>query len=262
MPATTNLGQGFAEVQVVNTNQGFAASNLAPALLQGSAAAGIPSLTSINGVGLAATSSDPKFATNNVDTVVVQGSAVKLGGTGFDTVHGVAVDLFCACPGGRVGPFFLNPGNPGLNSTSATFTLPVSGPEAPATGPGSFVVSNKGADARFSRKSNAVAAPIGDRISVSSVSQSGKTLTANGNGFSILTVINLFNMHGAVVVNLGGLKPGGAPVIPLTFISQNKFSFTLPTGAVPGPAYVQALNPPFVPFSSSGSAPGGNIVLH
>ena len=54
VPATVPLGQGFVDVQVVNTDQGFKVSNLAPALLQGSAAAGIPSLTAINGVGLAA----------------------------------------------------------------------------------------------------------------------------------------------------------------------------------------------------------------
>jgi len=117
VPATTPLGQGFVEVQVVNTDKGFAQSNSFPALLQGFAAAGIPSLSSINGVGLAATSSDPSFATDNVETVVPQGSVVKLGGDGFDTVNGVAVDLFCACPGGKVGPFFLNPGGPGLSST-------------------------------------------------------------------------------------------------------------------------------------------------
>ncbi len=47
----------------MNADKGFLASNLAAALLQGSAAAGIPSLTSINGVGLALTSSDPNYAT-------------------------------------------------------------------------------------------------------------------------------------------------------------------------------------------------------
>jgi len=262
VPVTTKLGQGFAEVQVVNTDRGFAASNLAPALLQGSAAAGIPSLTSINGAGLAPTSRDPNFATNNVNTVVAQGSTVKLGGTGFDTAHGVAVDLFCACPGsGKVGPFFLNPGNPGLSSTSVTFPLPASGPDAPATGPGSFVVSNNGADGKFSRKSNAVAVPIGQQIKVASVTQTLSTITVNGTGFSKLTVINLFNTQGAKLVNLGGLKPGGAPKIPLAFVNQNKFTFTKPAGAAPGASYVQALNPPFVPFSSSGSDPGGSFTL-
>ncbi len=59
------------------------------ALLQGSAAAGIPTITSINGVGLAATSSNPSFATNNVETVVPQGSVVSIGVNGFDTANGV-----------------------------------------------------------------------------------------------------------------------------------------------------------------------------
>src|SRR5581483_10891302 len=110
VPSTVTLGQGFVSVQVVNTDLGFKSSNVASALLQGSAAAGIPTITSINGKGLAATSSDPRYATNNVETVVVQGTVVTLGGMGFDTSNGAAVDLFCACTGGKVGPFFLLPG--------------------------------------------------------------------------------------------------------------------------------------------------------
>ena len=52
-------------------------------------------------------------------------------------------------------------------------------------------------------------------------------------------------------MNLGGLKPDGKPKIPLVFINENQFTFTKPAGAVAGPSYVQALNPPFVPFTSS-----------
>ena len=62
----------------------------------------------------------------------------------------MAVDLFCACTGGKVGPFFLNPGNPGL--TADATQLHAAGQRAansPPTGPGSFVVSNKGADGKF-----------------------------------------------------------------------------------------------------------------
>ncbi len=261
VPASTTLGQGFVDVQVVNTDKGFAASNLAPALLQGSAVAGIPSLTSVDGAPLAATSRDPNFATNNVETVVAQGSVVKLGGAGFDTTNGVAVDLFCACPAGKVGPFFLNPGNPGLGKTLLSFTLPAAGTMAPPTGPGSFVVSNKGADGKFSKRSNAVSAPIGQKIAVTSVIQVGSTITVNGNGFSALTVVNFFNKQGAGVVNLGGLKTGGAAKIPLTLVNQNQFTFAKPGGAAPGASYVQALNPPFVPFTSSGNAPGGAFTL-
>lgn len=261
IPATISLGQGVATVQVVNTDQGFAASNTATTQLFGNPAAGFPNLTRINGVGLAATSTNPSFATDNVETVVAQGRVVTLGGNGFDTVHGVAVDLFCSCPGGKVGPFFINPGNPGLRATSISFTLPSKGASAPPTGPGSFVVSNKGSGGTFGKKSNAVSVPIGQRITVASVSQSGKVITVKGTGFSVLTVINLFNKHGAVVVNLGGLKSNGKPRIPLTVVNSTKFTLTRPAAAVPGPAYVQALNPPFVPFTSSGNAPGGSFKI-
>jgi hypothetical protein len=261
VPDTTPLGQGFVDVQVVNTDTGFLASNQASALLQGLAAAGIPSLTAINGVGLAATSSDPSFATNNVETVVAQGKAVALGGTGFDTVHGVAVDLFCACPGGKVGPFFLNPGDHGLGGGAISLTIPASGPNSPPTGPGSFVVINKGSDGKFSRSSNAVSVPIGEKIAVTSITQTGATITVNGAGFSTLTVINFFNTQGSKVANLGGLGTGGAARIPLIVTSPGQFTFVRPAGAFPGASYVQALNPPFVPFTSSGNASGGAFTL-
>jgi hypothetical protein len=259
IPATIELGQGVASVQVVNKDQGFAASNVVTVQLFGDPAAGFPNLTKINGVGLAATSTNPSFAVDNVETVVRQGTVVTLSGNGFDTVNGVAVDLFCACPGGKVGPFFLNPGNPGLHATTLSFDLPASGPKAPATGPGSFVVSNKGSAGTFSKRSNAVAVPIGERIAVASVSQTGSVITVKGAGFSTVTVINLFNQQETRLVNLGGLLPNGKPKIPLTLVNSTRFTFTRPAGAVPGPAYVQALNPPFVPFTSSGNAPGGSF---
>ncbi len=261
VPAANPLGQGVAAVQVVNTDHGFAASNAVLSLLQGNAALGIPSITGINSALLAPDSTSPGVATANVQTVVVQGTVVRLQGSGFDTTNGVAVDLFCACTGGKVGPFIVNPG---LNLTSAqiTFNLPSSGPNAPVTGPGSFVVSNKGSDGQFSRKSNAVSVPIGQRISVTGVSQSGSRITVFGTGFCGLTVINLFNLQGSTVVDLGGLNPDGTPKIPLTITSSDQLSFTVPAAAKPGQAYVQALNPPFVPFTSSDNASAGAFVLH
>jgi len=258
---TVPLGEGFVDLQVVNTDKGFTVSNPAAALLQGSAKAGIPSLTGINGVPLAATSSDPSFATNNVETVVAQGATVKLDGTGFDTADGVAVDLFCACPGNKVGPFFLNPGDPGLSATQISFLIPGSGSNAPVTGPGSFVISNKGAAGAYAMKSNAVSVPIGEKISVTSVTQSGTAITVQGTGFSRLTVINFFNAQGGTAVNLGGLTGAGAAKIPLALVNANKFTFGSPAGAVPGASYVQALNPPYVPFTSTGTDPGGGFTL-
>jgi hypothetical protein len=219
------------------------------AQLFGNPAFGFPNLTGINGVGLAATSTEPGVSTDNVETVVPQGKTVVLNGNGFDTVNGVAVDLFCACSGGKVGPFFLNPGQPGLSATSISVLVPATGSNAPTTGPGSFRVSNKGSAGTFNKQSNAVSVPLGQRLSVISVTQSGSTITVNGTGFSTLTVINLYNTQGTTNVNLGGLQPDGKPRIPLTVINSTRFTFTRPADAVPGPTYVQALNPPFVLFT-------------
>ena len=94
------------------------------------------------------------------------------------------------------------------------------------------------------------------------MTQTGSTLTVNGTGFSTLTVINLFNLQvGGVVKNLGGLDASGKSKIPLTIVNSNQFTFTKPAGAVPGASYVQAINPPFVPYTSSGSDPGGSFTL-
>ncbi|HEY2104772.1 MAG TPA: hypothetical protein VGH29_03245, partial [Candidatus Binataceae bacterium] len=261
VPPGTTLGQGFVSLQVINTDKHYVKSNLAFGLLQGSAADGIPTITAINGVPLAATSFNPSFAADNVETVVKKGAIVSLGGSGFDAGRGVAVDLFCACPGGKVGPFFLKPGNRGLRPGSVVFTLPASGGNSPPVGPGSFVVGNKGATGTYAVRSNAVSVPIGARIAVTSAIQSGTRVTVDGSGFSRLTVINFFNLQGSRAVNLGGIR-GGAPAIPITVAGSTRFTFTVPSGAIPGPAYVQALNPPFVPFTSSGNDPGGAFILH
>jgi subtilase family serine protease len=255
IPATVPLGQGFVDVQVVNADSGFKTSNLRGALLQGSAAAGIPSLTSINGVGLAVTSANPNFATNNVQTVIIQGTSVTLGGTGFDSVHGVAVNVFCACTGGKVAPIVVSPGG-GLTSNSFRFALP---PGVPS-GPASIVVINKGADGSYSKSSNAVSVPVGATIRVTSVTQSGSTITVHGTGFSTLTVINFFNNRAGHSVNLGGLA-GGVAKIHLTVSSSTKFTFTKPAGAQPGASYVQGLNPPFVPYTTSGGSGGAFTLL-
>lgn len=59
------------------------------------------------------------------------------------------------------------------------------------------------------------------------------------------------------MVNLGGLNPDGSAKIPLSLESDSKITFTLPTAVVAGPSYLQALNPPFIPFTSTGDSPGG-----
>jgi hypothetical protein len=257
VPAGVSQGQGFASVEVINTDRGFTISNLGYALLQGSATAGLPSITGVNGHGLAATSLDPGFATANVETTLAQGSAVTINGNGFDVRHGVAVDVFCACTGGKLRTTFINPGDPNLTSTSVTFTLPADAP----TGPASIEVSNAEAAHSYTAKSNAVSVPIGARIIVTSVTQSGTTLTVNGAGFSKVTVVNFFNAQAGGVVNLGGLGAGGKPKIAITLVNSTRFTFTVPAGAVAGPAFVQTLNAPFVPFTSSGNDPCGAFTL-
>jgi hypothetical protein len=248
-------GEGFVTVQVVNTTQGFIASNALGALLQGSAAAGLPSITGINGVGIATNSTDAGVALANVETVVPLGKPFVISGRGFDIVHGVEVDAFCDCPpGGKVGPFMLGPGL--FSATQLTLTLPASGPKSPAIGPGSLRVNNKGADGRYSMQSAAVSAPLGARISVSSVTQAGATITVKGSGFSTMTVINFFNPKSGGVANLGGLGPGGKPLIALGTVSPSMLTFAVPASAKAGPSYIQAINPPFVPFTSSGGAGG------
>jgi hypothetical protein len=257
----TSLGQGVVSVVVVNTDQGFTMSNSVTAQLFGDNRDGFPNLTAVNGVGLAATSTDPSFATDNVETIVMQNHAVTLGGNGFDTVNGVAIDLFCDCPGGKIPTIFLNKGNPGLHNSMLTFTLPADA----VTGPGSFRASNKGTKGDYGIISNAVSVPVGAAVSVSKVSQLGCTVTVDGTGFAVtrpgvpdFTAINLFNRKGGVVVNLGGLNAKGGAKIPLTIPASTRFTFGLAgTGFAPGPSYVQVLNPPFVPFTSSGNAPGG-----
>jgi len=96
---------------------------------------------------------------------------------------------------------------------------------------------------------------------VTSVSQSGNTIAVNGSGFCTLTVINLFNTQAGGVVNLGGLDKSGTARTPIKVISSNQFTFTKPSGAQAGPSYVEALNAPFVPYTSSGSDPGGAFDL-
>ena len=74
-------------------------------------------------------------------------------------------------------------------------------------------------------------------------------------------MINFFNQQGEATVNLGGLGSGGKAKIPLHLINSTKFTFSKPAGAVAGAAYVQAINPPFVAYTSSGSDPGGAFTL-
>lgn len=82
-----------------------------------------------------------------------------------------------------------------------------------------------------------------------------------GSGFTHGTAINLFCKKGNRDINLGGLDTGGKPLIALTIHSPTLLSFALPSGVLTGPAYVQALNPPFTDNVNSGTGRGGSFEL-
>ncbi len=245
IPATIPLGNGFATLQVVNTDQGFIASNLRWQHLFGSAASNLPTITAINGVGLAPP--DPSVPLNYVMTVIAQGATLTITGTGFNAPR---VALFSSNPSAAN----LTP-LAGGTSTRVQVVVPSNIP----TGPGALQVVN----APFTGNvlSNTVSVPIGEQLRVDSVSQNGTTVTVTGAGFSSRTVISFFNLQGSGVVNLGGLVNGTQSLIPLTILSSNRFTFQIPPGALSGPSYVQVLNPPFIPFTSSGNSPNGALDL-
>jgi hypothetical protein len=240
IPATVPLGQGFGSLQVVNTDQGYAESNVVGALLEGDPALNLPTILFVNGVGLGP--ADPAIGVAHADTVVPRGVPVTIVGTGFNAP---AVNLFTAA--GNVGPLWPLAGG---TATTMQVVVPVTAP----AGPGSFQVVNNPYTGNV--QSNAVAAVIGAPLTITSVSVAGTTVTVTGTGFSALSVINLFNLQGGAAVNLGGLA-GGTARVPLTLVSDTEFRFTRPAGAVAGPAFVEVLNPPFIPFASSGTDPDG-----
>jgi hypothetical protein len=247
LPAV-DLGQGYASVRVVNVDAGYLASEVRGALLVGNAAAGVPSILSINGTPLAPPS--PAVGLAHADTVIPRAGGVVLVGTGFENA---LVNVFTA--EGNVGPL---PPAPGHTDTHIGVTLPA---DAPA-GPGSFQVVNRRAtpSGTVYTNSNAVVAALVAVPTITGVTVAGATVTVRGTGFSRASVVNLFNLQGGGAVNLGGLS-GGAPRLPLTFVSDTEIAFARPAGAVAGPAFVEVLNPPFIAFASSGSDPDGAFTL-
>jgi hypothetical protein len=121
-------------------------------------------------------------------------------------------------------------------------------------------VRNKGADGNFSKASNGVWISIGAPIQVRQVYQSGALLTVEGTGFSTATVVNLY--CGRPLDNFGGFDAAGRPLLHLEVEGDSKLRFTVPSRATAGKCYVEALNPPFLPFSSSYNDPGGSFILH
>jgi hypothetical protein len=264
IPATVPLGQGFGSIFVVNTDQGFTQSNTQYALLYGDPPDNLPTITSIAGTPLS-TTLDPGVPVAHTDVVVAALATVAIRGTGFNDP---GINLFAAtdagadpaptatpCAVANYGPFF-----PGGSSASVQIDLTQSPVGPVPAGPANFQAVNSPYTGNV--QSNSVSAVMGARPTISSVALNGSEVQVFGTGFSCLSVINLFNLQGgSTVVNLGGLTGGGQRVIPLQFISASELRFLRPGGAQAGPAFVEVLNPPFIPFSSSGNDPDGAFTL-
>jgi hypothetical protein len=264
IPATIALGQGFGSIFVVNTDQCTGTppdvvtcptSNTQYALLHGDEADNLPTITAIAGTPLS-TTLEAGVPVAHADTVVTPGATVTITGTGFNTP---GMNLFAASQDGAdpaPTPYPCGVTNYGGSfllgtSTGVQFTIPA---DVPA-GPANFQAVNSPFTGNV--ESNSVSAVMGARATITSVVVSGSEVQVFGTGFSCLSVINLFNLQGATVVNLGGLTGGGQRVIPLQFISSTELRFERPAGAIAGPAFVEVLNPPYIPFSSSGNDPDG-----
>ncbi len=240
LPCSVGLGNGFIALQVINTDQGYSSSNIVPALLRAGTSSGYPSITGINGVTV--TAAHGSFPLAHVQTVVAKGSTITINGTGFAVP--AKVNLFSAS--GNAGPLDTLPGS---TSTALLVQIPLAAP----TGPGAVqVVNPSGAWP----SSNAVSVPLGAAISITSITQVGSTITVNGSGFSTLSVINFFTPS----ANHCGMAAGAA-VCPLALVSDQQFTVQRPSGAGAGRAFIEVLNPPFIPFSSTGTDPDGAFTL-
>ncbi len=241
LPCSVGLGNGFIALQIINTDQNYISSNTVAALFLAAISSGYPSITAVNGV--AVTAAHPSFPLAHVQTVVTKGSTITITGTGFAVP--AKVNLFTSS--GNAGPLDSLPGS---SSTSLQVVVPLSVP----TGPGALQVVNPSG---IWPASNAVSVPLGAAISVTSITQSGSTITVNGTGFSSLSVINFFTVGGT---NHCGM-PAGTAICTLTLVNDTRFTVQKPAGAPAGPAFIEVLNPPFIPFSSTGTDPDGAFTL-
>ncbi len=240
-PCDVPLGRGFLTLRVINTDQGYFNSNTVPALFFASPNSGLPTISGLNDIALEPAAS--MFPLAYVETLIAEGAELVLNGTGFDPL--AKLNFFTAS--GNAGPLDAKPGS---TSTRLLIDIPPSVP----TGPGSLQLLNR---PYGTLKSNAVSAPIGATPAITSITQLGQTITVHGAGFSTLSVVNIFNGE----TNRCGMVAGVAQC-PITLISDQEFRIQRPALAVAGSAYIKVLNPPFIPFTSSGSDPDGSFTLN
>jgi hypothetical protein len=246
LPASVPLGNGFMSLLLVATDRGYEVSNAVGTVIIGNPTVGVPSVTGIGGLPLSPTSASVQVGVSNVEGLLVPGADVVLDGDGFaDPV----VNLYTV--GGNIGP--ITPS--AWTASSLTFHVPAGAP----VGPGSVQVVNRPSYA----VSDAVSIPIGERIRVDSVTVDPDNVTVHLSGAGLCTgmAINLFAHQSSFVLNFGGLNPDGTPVFPFTVVDSHHLFFTRPSFISPGSAYVQVLNAPFIPYTSSGNGPGGAFTM-
>ena len=246
-PDSISLGQGFASLVLVRTDQGYDTSNAVGAVLLGNEALlpKVPSITKLGGLDLSPSSADPSIHVANVEGLLTPGGTLSVAGSGFSSP---LVNLYTSI--GNLGP---------LTPTSFTATsIDVAVPANAKIGPGSLQVVNQPSF----RISNAVSIPIGEAVTVSSVTVNGNTIDVTGSGFNDdLTVINFFAARNGQLQNLGGLAENGVPRIVLNVTSSTHLAFQRPPAVDAGNAFVEAINPPYIPFTSSGAGASGAVVL-
>jgi hypothetical protein len=175
----------------------------------------------------------------NFETELVPGQPYFFGGTFKDQDPVVVIFASGDCtPDGGIVP--TSRGDDFLG-----FTIP---PTCP-TGPGAFQVVNR----KNFHMSNIVYAPLGTLIRIDGVTLRGRTVEVSGAGFSPFTTINLFatQLGTGDSINFGGKRPDDEPRIALTSATSTSLTFELPPDAAAGPAFVSALNPPFITFTDS-----------
>ena len=244
-PHDYDMGVGFLSVHLVRTDRGYDRSNDVTRVLTGNAAFGVPGLRGLDTL-VSPTSWDPHVAIPNVERVYPPGGLTYAGGI-LPHPTATVVNVFgangnCAPAGGVI------PTN--LGADWLAFVVPADCP----VGPGAFQL----VDTTTGRASNIVSAPLGEPVDVSSVAISGTGVAVTGTGFNRTTVVNLFARDAAgALVNFGGSDAAGHPRIAVAVIDSHTLAFDLPVGTRSGACFVEALNPPFIEFTSSQSRPPG-----
>jgi len=86
-------------------------------------------------------------------------------------------------------------------------------------------------------------------------------IVVEGRDVAPRVVVNIFQQQDDAAVNLGGVTPDGQPRIIVTRSSPGTLTFPVPPGLRAGAFYVQLVNPPFRPETTSRDEPAAHATL-